>query len=161
MPKRMLWIYTCSLCRTDYETNEKIASFILSGPGKDRALDVCATCAEDEIWRTVMDATYPAGQADVTTGEPEHCELCPGREFKNKLSLGIHQRKAHGIVSETKEAERQRRAKANEAIEEAGGEFACTHPGCGRSFDKAAKLSGHMRWHKTTTPPVKAKAAKT
>lgn len=161
MPKRMQWIYTCSFCKTDYDTDEKIVSFTLSGPGKDRALDVCATCAEDEIWRSVMDATYPVAKQDATTaGEVEFCELCPGREFKNKLALSIHNRKIHGIVSETRSARQQREAKSAKAIEEAGGEFTCTHPGCDRSFDKSAKLSGHMRWHKTTTPPI-AKKAKT
>lgn len=159
MPQRISITYICSLCDGEHDEKTKLAQYKVIGPRVELNYDICTACAESDSFanllaRGLKESNRPA--AASSSGEMLQCEQCP-REFETKLGLGIHMRKAHGIVSETKEARRQRAARNSIGDDEVG-DFACEHPGCGRSFDNAAKLSGHTRWHKNPKPPRAAQA---
>lgn len=150
MSKRMIWIYSCNLCKVEYDTDEKLTTFTLAAAGgKPRGLDVCATCAEDEAWRAVVEATYPVaaeGKAPkaapvvrATGVEPLPCEYCD-RTFKNLSGLAIHQSRVHEIISPKNERARLRATAAEKA------EYPCGE--CDRTFTRPQALSAHSKKHK-------------
>ena len=44
MPKRVVVIYSCSLCAAEFDSPEKVATWRLTGPDQVLAYDICATC---------------------------------------------------------------------------------------------------------------------
>lgn len=117
MPKRMLWIYTCSLCKSETDSDEKMTEYQLSMPGNVWTYDVCATCEEnDPAFRSFIDAGLRERQKSgrrasgplVQLDDDAHqCEMC-NAVFGSARGLTQHRYKSHGAVSQTPEAIAQR-----------------------------------------------------
>lgn len=105
MPQRVVIIYSCSLCRAEFDSAEKVTPYKLSGGGKVLDFDFCATC---EITHEGLQALFGAGIQDrkakaSTPALPPPatipCELC--EESFTPKGMGLHQSKIHGVKSAT------------------------------------------------------------
>lgn len=142
MPKRMVWLYICSICKVEYDSPEKVTGYQLAildskgEPGQRWSLDICTTCQEnDPGLRTVLEAGIKEGKVPRnSTATPDNQTACPDcGDLFTHAGLSLHRAKAHGVTTQN-------------AIKEAAkgtGPLKC--PECGFGSTGSQGLAAHRR----------------
>lgn len=100
MPQRVVVIWSCSLCGTETDSQDKVTQYQLSGGGRSFAYDICATCVAAEPFASILAAGLSEkaqGRATPTPDGLVQCEFC--EKTYTALGMGMHLSSAHGVKS--------------------------------------------------------------
>lgn len=107
MPKRIVTIYLCSLCKDEFR-EDAITSFAITRlPGPELLLDLCAQCTSTGgSERTILeflDLAYSEGpkskaSAPARSAAGGPCPEC-GKNYPSQQGLAQHRSRAHGVES--------------------------------------------------------------
>lgn len=104
MPQRVVVIWSCSLCGTETDTQDKVTQYQLSGGGRSFAYDICATCVAAEPFASILAAGLSEkAQGRASTPTPDglvQCEFC--EKTYTALGMGMHLSSAHGVKSRSR-----------------------------------------------------------
>jgi hypothetical protein len=105
MPKRIVTIYVCSMCKDEFR-DDAITSFAITRlPGPELLLDLCAQCMSTGSERTMLeflDLAYSEGPKSKATASAAagSCPEC-GKSYTSQQGLAQHRTRAHGVESES------------------------------------------------------------
>lgn len=99
MPQRVVVIYSCSLCKAEFDQPEKITPYKLSGGGKVLDFDFCSGCT---VGHEGLQALFALGIQDrgtvaATDDKPARirCEICD--EVFTRSGMPLHKSRTHNI----------------------------------------------------------------
>lgn len=125
MPKRMVWIFTCSLCGIETDKANETTPAELTIRGQTLSYDICEACEKDETdFGAFVEAGFrerAAGKKKpkipvvpvapepmvLVEGEPFLCPEC-SEAFPSRAGLAQHRSRKHAVISKTKAIETKR-----------------------------------------------------
>lgn len=156
MPQRIITIFICSLCASEFDAKEKVKPYQVMGGGRGTlSYDICDTCEAAEPFASLLAAGMSdrvAGRKPKVAAPPPEvgekaCEWC-GEVFSAQ-GMGVHQSLAHNVKSKTA------------ILEEARGSGPHKCPDCGFGAGNPQGLGAHRRVRHGVAGPKSSAAKKT
>lgn len=146
MPQRVVVIWSCSLCNTEADSDDKVTQFQLSGGGRILGYDICTTCVAAEPFASVLAAGLSENAKGRTAPSSEdgrvQCEYCA--KSYTPQGMGLHKKAAHNVKSAT-DVLLESRGKAGKFVCEECGFKTVNHQGLGAHKRAKHKVTGTSR----------------